>query len=165
MPALKSTVPASLFLFAFWLILTASFHPVDLAIGFLLSVVLGVWSVRTFWSQGAPTLSPTRIVRLCLYLLTLTRTIVVAAAHVARIVLDPRLPVAPVTISHRLSLDREVSRIAFANSLTLTPGTLTVELEGDTIHVHCLAARFGTPVTSGELERRVAQVFEDGARP
>lgn len=162
---MKASFPAAVFLFLFWLILTDSFHPVDVAIGLFLSVILGVWSTRTFWTRDAPTLAPNRFLPLLLYILALAGSIVVAALHVARIVLDPRLPVEPIIISHRLTLEREVSRIALANSLTLTPGTLAVELDGDTIHIHCLAARFGTPITSGALEARIAQVFEGDTEP
>lgn len=155
------TFQAAFVLFLFWIVLTTSWHPADLAVGAFLSVFLAAWSVRFLWPVGAPVLSPRQALALLLYLFTLIRTIVAAALQVARMVLDPRLPVDPVIITHRTSLTREVSRTAFANSLTLTPGTLSVDLEGDTFVVHCLEPRFGDPVRSGELERRVARVFEE----
>lgn len=162
---MKTTVPAAAFLFAFWLILTGSLHPVDLAVGLLVSMVLGVWAARFLWTAEAPTISPGRIPALLAYLLTLGWTIVAAALQVARMVLDPRLPVDPVTITHRTSLTRDVSKVALANSLTLTPGTLAVDVEGDTFHVHCLEAGFAAPLVTGKLETRVARVFEEGGSP
>jgi multicomponent Na+:H+ antiporter subunit E len=155
------TVQAATGLVLFWLILTASLHPVDLALGLLISVTLGHWASRFLWSAEAPLLSPRQVGALVLYLLTLVRAIVASAVQVARIVLDPRLSFDPVTITHRTRLAREVSRVALANSLTLTPGTLSVELEGDLLHVHCLEERFAEPLRSGELERQVARVFEE----
>jgi len=157
---LKRTIPAATFLFLFWLILTGSFHPLDLSVGLLLSVALGGWAMRLFREAGAPLMSPGQALALLLFLGTLVRMIVAAATQVARLVLDPRLPVHPVTITHRTRLTQEVSRVALANSLTLTPGTLTVDVEGDLLHVHCLEARFANLLESGELERRIARVFE-----
>jgi multicomponent Na+:H+ antiporter subunit E len=154
------TVQAATGLFLFWLILTASLHPVDLALGLLLSVALGLWASRFLWSAEAPLLTPRQVGFLVLYLFTLVQAIVASAIQVAWIVLDPRLPMDPVTVTHRTGLTREVSRAALANSLTLTPGTLSVELEGDLLHVHCLEARFAEPLLNGELERQVARVFE-----
>lgn len=159
---MKHSVPAATFLFLFWLILTGSFHPVDLAVGLLLSVVLGGWALYLFRDAGAPVISPGQVLALLLYLGTLVRMIVAAAMQVARLVLDPGLPVHPVTITHRTRLTREVSRVALANSLTLTPGTLTVDMEGDLLHVHCLEPRFAELLETGELERRIARVFEGG---
>ncbi len=151
-------IPSAFFIFLFWLILSASFHPWDLALGAILSLGLGAVANRAFRSTEAPSVTPGQVVALLLYLIQLVRLITVAAVHVARRVLDPRLPIAPVTIVHHTRLTREVSRVALANSLTLTPGTLTVDLEGTELRIHCLEAEFAEQVKG--LEERIARVFE-----
>jgi len=158
MKALRTTLP----LFAFWLAISGSLALVEIAMGALLSVALGAWAARFLWSAAeAPTLTLRQSGRFVLYVGYVLRSIVVAAIGVAEVVLDPRMPIEPVLITHRTSFTRDVSRVAFANSITLTPGTLTVDVEGNAFLIHCIAERFADDIASGDLERRVARVFEE----
>jgi multicomponent Na+:H+ antiporter subunit E len=152
---------ASLALFIFWLIVTGSGAPLDLAIGALLSVLIGWWAARTLWGDDAPTLSLRQFGRLLIYVGWLVKEIIVAAVYVAEKVLDPRMPIEPIVITHRCSMRRDVSRVAFANSITLTPGTLTIDADENTFTIHCLAEEFADSIASGALERRVVRVFEE----
>lgn len=158
-PRQRRVIPSAVFLFLFWLLLSGSFHPVDLALGMILSLTLGWLANRAYRGAEAPSVTPRQGVGLVLYLLHLIRLITVAAFHVARRVLDPRLPIAPVTIIHHTTLLRDVSRVALANSLTLTPGTLTVDLEGSELRIHCLEEGFGEQIQ--RLEGRISRVFEE----
>jgi multicomponent Na+:H+ antiporter subunit E len=163
MPA-RSTrrgIPSALFLFLFWLILSGSLHPLHLALGLILSLLLGRVAERTFGGD-APSITVRKMGLLLLYLAHLVHLITVAAFHVARRVLDPRLPIAPVTVIHRTSLTLPVARVALANSLTLTPGTLTVDLDGPELRIHCLEPEFADQVKG--LEARIARVFEEAPR-
>jgi multicomponent Na+:H+ antiporter subunit E len=54
-----------------------------------------------------------------------------------------------------------VSRVAFANSITLTPGTLTLDVDEGTFTVHCLSPGFATGIENGDMERRIRRVFEE----
>jgi len=148
-------------LFAFWLALTASLRPLDLAIGLALSVLLGLWAPRFLWADDAPLLSARQAGRFVLYIPRLLAAIVVAAVQVAEIVLEPHMPIEPVLIRYHARFERDVSRVAFANSITLTPGTLTVDVEDDTFVIHCIAERFADDITDGGLERTITQVFEE----
>jgi len=155
------TAQASTLLFAFWLVLTDSFEVVDLALGVALSLALGAWATRFLWPADAPTLTARQAARFLLYIPRLFASVIMAALQVAEVVLDPRMPIDPVVISHRTSFTRDVSRVAYANSITLTPGTLAVDVDGNTFHVHCLAERFATDIATGDLERRIHRVFEE----
>jgi len=149
-------------LFAFWLVLTGSLAPVDVALGIALSLLLGWWAARTLWAAGdEPSLSLPQFGRFLLYLLWLIKEIVVAAVGVAEKVLDPRMPIDPVMIVHQSPLKRPVSRVAFANSITLTPGTLTVDMDESTYTVHCLNEEFAGGIENGDMESRVRRVFEE----
>lgn len=161
-PPLDELAPASGFLFVFWIILSGSLHPVDLVVGAVLALLLGWWATAVLWTGDAPTLTPRQLLRLVPYLVGLILAVLRSAAHAAGLVLNPRLPVHPDVVVHRTQLRRRVSRVALANSLTLTPGTLSVDLDGDTLTVHTLAPEFAQPLTDGTLERRVARVFEPG---
>lgn len=155
------TLQASAALFAFWLVLTGSFTPVDLVLGALLALVLGVWGARVLWPEDSPALSPRQALRFVLFVPHLLLSVLMAALQVAEVVLDPRMPIEPRLMRHRTSFTRPASRVLFANSITLTPGTITVDVEDDTFCIHCLAERFADEIATGELEDRVTRVFEE----
>jgi multicomponent Na+:H+ antiporter subunit E len=155
------TAQATTVLFAFWLVLTGSFAPLDLVLGAVFSLLLGLWSARALWPEDAPLASVKQAVRFLLYIPHLLVSVLFAAIQVAEVVLDPRMPISPVLVRHRAVFSREVSRVTFANSITMTPGTLTVDVDGDTFHIHCLAERFAADIANGDLERRVSRVFEE----
>jgi multicomponent Na+:H+ antiporter subunit E len=146
--------------FVFWLILTASLAPADLALGAALSLLLGWWSARFLWAGQAPAVTPAQLLALLGYLLRLGGQVFLAALHVARVVLDPRLPISPRLVVCKTRLKLPVSRVAFANSVTLTPGTLTVDMDDGTFLVHCLDGETAEALLDGSLERRIAQIFE-----
>jgi multicomponent Na+:H+ antiporter subunit E len=151
---------ASAAVFAFWLVISASLAPAELLLGAALSLLLGWWSARFLWSGQAPRVSARQLLALLRYLFLFGGQVFLAAVHVARVVVDPRLPIRPKLITCRTELRREISRVAFAHSVSLTPGTLTVDMDGGTFLVHCLDEASATSILSGELERRVARVFE-----
>jgi len=149
-------------LFVFWLIISGSFRPFDLVLGLVLAVAVGWWADKALWAGEAEPL-PVRVwLRVPGYLLYLIKEIIVAALYVAERVVDPRLGIAPTMHTHRVHFESETARVAFANSITLTPGTLTVDVDGDTFIIHCLNASFSDGISSGEMERRVARTFDEG---
>jgi multicomponent Na+:H+ antiporter subunit E len=146
--------------FAFWLVISASLAPVDLLLGAVLSGVLGAWSAGFLWAGDAPRLSRRQWLAMLRYLAVYSVQVLHAALHVARLVIDPRMPIHPRLIVCRTSLRSELARVAFAHSVTLTPGTLTVDMDGGNFLVHCLDEASAAWLLNGELERRVARVFE-----
>jgi len=149
--------------FVFWLVVSASLAPADLLLGGALSLLLGWWSTAFLWARDSPGLSPRQFLALLLYLVAFAGTVFRAALHVARVVLDPALPIEPRLVVCHTRLRQRAARIAFALSVTLTPGTLTVDIDGDALLVHCLDEEASRRLRDGELERRVARVFEPEA--
>ncbi len=152
---------ASVVLFAFWLVLSGSLNLIDLAFGLILSVLFGVWAAKTLWAEDAPVLTARQAGQFVLYIPHLLKNMVVSALQVAEVVLDPRMPIDPIIVGHRTPFKREVTRVAYANSITLTPGTLTVDVENNTFYIHGLAESFTDEIASGELEQRLMRVFEE----
>ncbi|HAL30903.1 MAG TPA: cation transporter [Coriobacteriia bacterium] len=147
-------------LFAFWLLITASIEPADLAIGAVVAALVGWWADRALWPDEPEPLPLRTWPHVSLYLLYLMKEIVVASLYVAERVLDPVLHIAPAMHTHRVHFDSETARVAFANSITLTPGTLTVDVDGDTYLIHCLHESFTDTISSGDFEQRVARTFD-----
>jgi len=159
-PRLVGEITAAAVIFAFWLVISASLAPADLLLGACLSMVLGWWSACYLWASDAPRLTLRQLLALLFFLLRLAGRVFQAALHVAGLVVDPRLPVRPHLVVCRTRLRGRASRVAFALSVTLTPGTLTVDVDGDAFLVHCLDDLSAERLLQGDLERRVAAVFE-----
>jgi multicomponent Na+:H+ antiporter subunit E len=83
--------------------------------------------------------------------------IVKANLDVARRIVDPRLPISPRVIRVRMSQRTELGRVVYANSITLTPGTISMELEGDEIVVHALTREAAEGLAEGAMDRRVCR--------
>ena len=96
--------------------------------------------------------------RLLLYLPWLFLEIIKANLDVAARILNPRLPIKPSMIRVRAGQGSDLGRVVYANSITLTPGTVSVDTEGDTITVHALTDEAAEGVLTGEMDRRVGRL-------
>jgi len=96
------------------------------------------------------------------YWLWLLVEIVKANIDVARRVIDPRLPIDPRLFEVRTSQRTDLGRVIYANSITLTPGTISVDLAPDRILVHALAAEGEAALLEGTMDRKVT-ALEGGA--
>jgi multicomponent Na+:H+ antiporter subunit E len=94
------------------------------------------------------------------YLAWLVKEIVVANIDIARLVLNPQLPIDPVIGRFRTRLPGRLPRVVLGNSITLTPGTLTLYIRGNEILVHAITPGSATGPTIDEMERRLAGVFD-----
>ncbi len=84
--------------------------------------------------------------------------IIKANIDVARCILDPALPISPTVFKVKASQKSEVGKVMYANSITLTPGTISMRLEGDEIEVHALTREAAEELQQGEMDRRVSAV-------
>lgn len=159
-------------LFAFWLALSGRFEPKFLVIGALSIVVVLVLNRDIF--RLLPVSERGGVLRAMLvtgwrwlaYLAWLLYSIVVANVQVAYLVLHPRMPIDPVLLQFRVPWRGAATQVVLANSITLTPGTVTVDLRDGQYTVHTLAPSLAQPLASGETQRRVATVFgEKGEAP
>jgi multicomponent Na+:H+ antiporter subunit E len=98
--------------------------------------------------------------RFLAYVPWLLKEIVVANIQVARLVLDPRLPIDPVVVRFNTRLSTDLARTTFANSITLTPGPVTLDVEGSELVVHALTTAMAD-LAGGTMERRIAGVFDE----
>ena len=124
------------FLFLFWLLLNGSLAPATLAVGVTVSLIISQLSTggMTFFSGFHYT--PKALMASLLYLLFFFKELMKANLTLAKIVLSPSLPINPGFVKVRTTLKSPMGRLLLANSITLTPGTLTVEMEGEWLYVH-----------------------------
>ena len=86
--------------------------------------------------------------------------ILVASLQVAYVVLHPKMPINPVMLRFRTTLPNTTADVILGNSITLTPGTITVELNNDQFLVHALMEASFTGISDGSLPGQVARLYE-----
>ena len=80
---------------------------------------------------------------------------------VALRILNPRLPIDPRLVRVRAGQGDDVGRVIYANSITLTPGTVTIDEQGDMLTVHALTTAAADGLLTGEMDRRVTRLEGD----
>jgi multicomponent Na+:H+ antiporter subunit E len=144
-------------LLGIWLLWSGHSEPLMIGFG-VLSCALVVWisvRMRIVDEEGEPLqlgLKP------CLYLVWLLKEIIQANIDVAWRVLSPRLPIRPQMIRIKSSQETDLGRVIFANSITLTPGTVSVDMVDDDIVVHALTDEAAAEDAAGEMNRRVTEL-------
>lgn len=148
-------------LFAFWLALSGHYTPVLVAAGLASAILCALAAIRmrALDDEG----HPLHLFRSAVtYFPWLVWEIVKSAWAVTRIILNPRLPISPTMTRVRASQRSNAAIATYANSITLTPGTLTVEVQGNELVVHALTREGALDLEAGGMDRRVTR-FEGGA--
>lgn len=146
-----------------WLLLSGQSQLLFLSLG-LLSVVVVVLIARRM-DVLDPEGHPVHLARLIfLYWPWLVKEIIKANIDTARLILDPRLPISPTVIAVTATQRSDVGRVTYANSITLTPGTVTLAVEDGAFSVHALTRDMAAGVESGDMDRRVT-ALEVGRSP
>ena len=144
-------------LYLFWLLLSGYFTPflMTAGAGSALAVVWFSRRMRVLDPEGLPVEQFPSSVPYWGWLLV---EIVKSAWDVSRIIVDPRLPISPTMVRFKPSQKTAVGLVTHANSITLTPGTITVEADADTFVVHALTRAGAAGVLSGDMDGRVRAV-------
>lgn len=153
----------AILMFGFWLLLSGQFHPILLAAGVVSSLLVARWSHDLLIGRvdRAPDLG--RAFRLVAYLPWLFWQIILANLHVIYLVLHPRMPLNPGLVRFENELKTDLGIVILANSITLTPGTVTIEGNHREFVVHSLSRQVADGLLSGEMQSRV-KALEGGAK-
>jgi multicomponent Na+:H+ antiporter subunit E len=152
-------VVASLFLF--WLLLSGFWVPFLLTAGLASAVLVAAFAHRmgAIDREGQPFHLSWRAL---VYWPWLIWEIAKAGWDVSKLILDPKLPISPTMLRVRAQQKTAVGLVIYANSITLTPGTISVDVEGDEILVHAITTAGADSLAEGDMDRRVA-AFEGAA--
>jgi multicomponent Na+:H+ antiporter subunit E len=144
-------------LLAFWLLLSGVFTPFLIAagVGSALAVVAFARRMDVVDREGHP-INLWRVV--VSYWPWLLIEILKSGWAVSRAILDPRLPISPTMVRFRPKQQTATGLVTHANSITLTPGTITVEADRDGFLVHALTRPGAADVADSEMDRRVARL-------
>lgn len=135
------TIVLGLTVLGLWLLLSGHYTPLLLSIG-VAATLLVTWMARRMRIDDAEGVPLHLFPRVLWYWAWLVKEMFVANVQVARIVLSPTLPIAPRLFQVRASQRTDLGRVIYANSITLTPGTVTTGVEGGEFRVHALANPF-----------------------
>lgn len=155
---MKRKIKGVIIVLCFWIFLTEKIAIDSLFIGMGVSfLVLG--SNRMFKSTSEIKGRPMKAYLYMLkYLLILIKEVIIANFQVAFIIIRPKLDVSPKTITYKTQLQTDLLRTILSNSITLTPGTLTVSLDGDLLKIHCLKDTYVMGILEAELEKILLKI-------
>ncbi len=123
-------------LFLLWLALTWSVALPDIIAGAVVSVISVLLFSNLFPGEITKLFHPVRLFWAIIYLPVFFWHVVKSNFDVAYRVLHPEMPIRPGIVCVKTSLKSEIAKTFLANSITLTPGTLTVDCIGDNLYVH-----------------------------
>ncbi|HVY88799.1 MAG TPA: Na+/H+ antiporter subunit E [Hyphomonadaceae bacterium] len=140
---------------ALWFALSGEIAPLYLMLGGL-SVVFALWLAARLKIIGRDASPYHRTVQLVLYLAWLLVEIVKANVAVIARILGPRRAIDPQLVRLRTGARTDLGKALFANSITLTPGTVTVEVVGVSMVVHALVGESAPAHSFSTMDRRAA---------
>lgn len=151
-------IGAFLVLFAFWILLSGYFTPFLLAAG-AGSALAVLYFARRMDVIYRRALSLRFVLRVAFsYWPWLLREIFRSGLDVTRRVLSPSLPISPTLVRFRPSQETDMGLVTHANSITLTPGTISVEVGREEFLVHALTREGAAGLAGSEMDRRVADL-------
>ena len=86
------------------------------------------------------------------------REIIASSIEVAKLILHPSMPISPVVVELQAQTQSDVARVILGNSITLSPGTVTLDMHKGKLLVHCLTGESARALQEGEADRRTAEL-------
>ena len=146
--------------FAFYQILAADpTYWFEIVTGVVSAAIVAIGLSQVTFTRNPTWQTPARLVRHTLYIPYLLKEIIKSNILVAAVILHPKLPIEPRMTRVRPAVWGSLPMTALANSITLTPGTLTVRIDGRTLTVHTLVPAAREGLFAGDLERAIRFVF------
>ena len=126
--------------FIFWLVLNSRITVEIILIGAVLAVLIYLFARLCFGYTWRTEVTLIKIAPLAIaYLFTLAFAILRSNVTVMKVVWFKKIPISPAVVKVNVHFDTDVSRAVLSNSISITPGTITASVEGDTFYVHCLS--------------------------
>ena len=119
-----------------WMALTLSVNKPELVLGIIVSFILSLALHKSFKIIGFPKVTIKKVIFLCLYIVILLKEIIIANLDVAYRVIHPKMPIKPGIVIIKTGLKQDLAKMILANSITLTPGTFTLDIADDKLLIH-----------------------------
>ena len=152
-------------LFAIWLALTLNVTIPNIVVGVVAALVVSIFFTRYVLKVNVRILHPHRYFWAILYLFIFLWECIKANIDVMYRVVHPGLPVKPGIVKVKSMLKTDMGKVFLANSITMTPGTITVDIIGDYFYVHWIYVHSKDPAIYtqkilGRFEKYLKRIFE-----
>ena len=149
----------------FWLLLTFDLSLANLIAGGAAALVTSLLFTKYFFHRVVKFIQPQRYVWLLIYLVIFTWECIKANFDVAYRVLHPAMPIKPGIVKVKLDLHSDFAKTMLANSITMTPGTISVDIIDDILYVHWIYVSSEDPEVysqkiAGKFEKYIKKIFE-----
>jgi len=149
----------------FWLLLTFKVTVPNLIVGSVAALLTTLLFGRFFITNVYKLLQPQRYFWFIVYLFVFLWECIKANIDVAYRVLHPAMPIRPGIVKVKTTLKSELARTLLANSITMTPGTITVDIIGDYFYIHWIYVSSEDPevyteIIMGAFEKYIKRIIE-----
>lgn len=139
MTNLKSWLISFLMIFSVWVLLNSSLKPVVLGSGVIISILItALLTKKNLFSEMK--CSPKSFLAFVQWGIVFSIELVKSNIDVLLRVISPKIRINPAIVEVKTKLQSKMGRLALANSITLTPGTLTVDVKNDKMYIHWIDA-------------------------
>lgn len=161
---IRNIVNLFVLLLLIWLMLTGSFQIVNIVVGVVLALVFAIIFGKNSMIFGKLRFTPKMFFYSVLYLIVFLWELIKSNVNVALRVINPSLPINPGIVKVKTKLKSPMGRMILANSITLTPGTLTIDIKDDTLYIHwidvkTLDAEKATEQILGKFEKYLEVIY------
>ncbi len=145
----------TLFLFVLWLVLSASLGIQNIIVGIMVSYAIALLYTKMFPDDDVDNFS---IYGLLAYFYVLMKNLVISNLQINKRLLSKELNISEAIVAVETDLESDWKKLLLANSITLTPGTLTLDIKGNTLFIHTLQYEVGMD------KKEIIKEFEDAIR-
>ncbi len=148
-------------MFAFWILLSGEFTFILITSGVIASLIVAYLSHDIFIGKPDLKTETGRVFRFLRYLPWLLWQIILCNVEIAYLVLNPKSLVDPQLVRFKNDLKTDLGIVTLANSITLTPGTVTVEANEEEFVIHAIWQKSAEGIIDGEMQRKVKKIEGD----
>lgn len=158
-------IPLFILSLLFWILLTSRFTLPNIAVGSVVSLSCSLIFTRYYLKNTIKFLQPKRYFWFIVYLFVFIWECIKANFDVAYRVLHPSMPIRPGIVKVKMNLTSDMARTLLANSITMTPGTISVDIIGDYLYIHWIYVRSEDPevytgMITGAFEKYIKRIVE-----
>ena len=139
-------------LFALWMVLTINVQIFNIIVGLAVSFSVALLYTKLFRHKEFEFISPVWFV---VYLYVLLKNLLLSNIQISKRILRPDMKLSPAIVAVKTNLESDWKKLLLANSITLTPGTLTLEVKDDTFYIHVIEYQ------NGSDKQMIIKEFED----
>lgn len=161
---MKKLVSTFIVFYALWLLL-AGITTEELILGAVVSLLLAALVARLVSYEFGFSVVLQLVKYVVLFVPLFIWKLILANLHIAKIVLTPKLPINPGFVVVKTGLKKDISKLSLANAITMTPGTLSVDVAEDEVLIHWVTVKEGTASEhrdeiSKDFEKQLGGIFE-----